>query len=823
MAIKVIRRKRIEQKLMNLFSYPLTIVHAPMGYGKTTAVVEFLKTRDVHTAYVSLSVVGDSVDAMWSHLAGGVSHYGLPLGEKLARLGFPYDDLKATKVLDLLIDYEFDKPLVMVVDDFQMLTDRRAFSLVRRIAEARVEKLHFVIITRELARLGAAGLYQKQLCFTLTEKSLKFTREEMVQYFELMGCPVTQSQLDKAVAYTDGWISMVFIFLKGLQRGLPIGYNSTVDDIIEQNLFVDLEEEQKDALLRLSFLETFTLPMAAYILSGPNAVQVLETLVSKNTFLYYDELNNCYRIRTILQDYLAERARFMRLDFTPYYRRAGEWFLKEERYASAFDLLYRAGESERILQELNRENTSDIHFRQFHQIHQIFDGLDETYCLKYPLAYLKYFRIVALSEEASALRKAREGLRRIEAYVENADFDEEYRRFLMGEINVVWSLVVYNDLEQTIVYYQRAADCFCGGCSCIVTRKKEFTYGSPHFLYNYFREAGGLKALTQFVVTNAAVLTASTDGCGIGCDSVALAEYALETGDFDAVELHAYKALYKAKSAGQTSLMICAKFTLARLCILQGNYNECASIVESLRKEVLAEDNPVLNTTFDLVMAYLDLCMGKLDTVAEWIRNGDETQGSFMRQGKSFYYLVHGKALMLAGDAIRLDALCDTFPTLVGQFHNQWGLVVNQIYTAAVACKLRGRAAGVTELDKALRTGEKDGLVMPFVENAGQLMEMLKVLDRQYTGSREYFTRVMTECQHYHMKLDQLRDEPALLTRREKEILVLLEEGYKHEEIGKRLFISVTTVRYHIKNIYQKLEVNNKVLAIRKARDEGLI
>ena len=269
--------------------------------------------------------------------------------------------------------------------------------------------------------------------------------------------------------------------------------------------------------------------------------------------------------------------------------------------------------------------------------------------------------------------------------------------------------------------------------------------------------------------------------------------------------------------------MICAKFTLARLCILQGNYNECASIVESLRKEVLAEDNPVLNTTFDLVMAYLDLCMGKLDTVAEWIRNGDETQGSFMRQGKSFYYLVHGKALMLAGDAIRLDALCDTFPTLVGQFHNQWGLVVNQIYTAAVACKLRGRAAGVTELDKALRTGEKDGLVMPFVENAGQLMEMLKVLDRQYTGSREYFTRVMTECQHYHMKLDQLRDEPALLTRREKEILVLLEEGYKHEEIGKRLFISVTTVRYHIKNIYQKLEVNNKVLAIRKARDEGLI
>lgn len=821
--IKIITRKRIDQKLTNVFAYPLTIVHAPMGYGKTTAVAEFLKTRDVHMAWVPMSVLGDSVDAMWTRLSEELERQGMPLGARLHKLGFPYDDLKASKVLDLLIDYEYEKPAVLVLDDFQLVTERRAFSLIRQIAEARIAHLHFVIVTRELARLGAAGLYQKQLCFTLTEKSLKFTREEIGQYFEMMDCSIDEDQLDKVAAYTDGWISMVYIFLKGLQRGLPIGRNSTIDDIIEQNLYQDLEEEQKTALLTISFLGAFTLPMAVYVLNRDDGAQVLEALVRKNTFLVYDELNNSYRIRNLLLEYLVEKARFQNIDFRELYKRAGEWYLREKRYMNAFEFLNKAGEADIILGELNRENTPDIHFRQFDQINRIFDGLDEAYCLKYPLAFLQYFRIVALSEEPASLRRAREGLRRIEAYVHNAAIDEEYRRFLLGEIHVVWSFVVFNDLEQMIAHNTKAAEYFSGGCSCIVTRKKEFTFGSPHLLYCYYREEGGLRTAMECLTQNAPVLTGSIDGCGTGCDSVALAEYALETGDFEQVELHAYKALYKAKSAGQTCLMICAKFVLARLSIYQGNHDEGATILESLRKEVLAENNPVLNTTFDLVLAYVELCLGKLDTVPAWIRDGDESAASFMKQGKSFYDLVHGKAVLLAGDLIRLDALCETFPDRVRRYHNQWGIVVNQIYAAIAAAQLRGRAAGICELEKALRMGQQDELVMPFAENAGQLLEMLKMLDRQYTGDRAYFSRVLSCCLSYHARLDQLHGQQMLLTRRETEILTLLEQGFKHEEIGKRLFISVTTVRYHIKNVYQKLEVNNKVLAIRKARDEGLI
>lgn len=54
------------------------------------------------------------------------------------------------------------------------------------------------------------------------------------------------------------------------------------------------------------------------------------------------------------------------------------------------------------------------------------------------------------------------------------------------------------------------------------------------------------------------------------------------------------------------------------------------------------------------------------------------------------------------------------------------------------------------------------------------------------------------------------------LTKRECEILELLDKGKKYKEIAEELFISIDTVRTHIRNIYIKLEVNNKTSAINK-------
>ena len=61
------------------------------------------------------------------------------------------------------------------------------------------------------------------------------------------------------------------------------------------------------------------------------------------------------------------------------------------------------------------------------------------------------------------------------------------------------------------------------------------------------------------------------------------------------------------------------------------------------------------------------------------------------------------------------------------------------------------------------------------------------------------------------------------LSTREKEVLTLLSEGNSYDFIAKKLFISRNTIKFHLKNIYIKLQVNSNIEAVQKANKENLL
>ena len=62
-----------------------------------------------------------------------------------------------------------------------------------------------------------------------------------------------------------------------------------------------------------------------------------------------------------------------------------------------------------------------------------------------------------------------------------------------------------------------------------------------------------------------------------------------------------------------------------------------------------------------------------------------------------------------------------------------------------------------------------------------------------------------------------------LLTRREKEILLLIADGLTNNEIGKKIFLSPHTIDSHRKNLFIKFDVNNVALLVKKASQAGLL
>ena len=82
-----------------------------------------------------------------------------------------------------------------------------------------------------------------------------------------------------------------------------------------------------------------------------------------------------------------------------------------------------------------------------------------------------------------------------------------------------------------------------------------------------------------------------------------------------------------------------------------------------------------------------------------------------------------------------------------------------------------------------------------------------------------------------HTMTVTIQKEPAgntqllaeLLSEREIEVLRLMAEGYKYQEIAESLFVSINTVRHHTRHVYGKLNVNNRTQAIGKAKELNLL
>jgi ATP/maltotriose-dependent transcriptional regulator MalT len=105
------------------------------------------------------------------------------------------------------------------------------------------------------------------------------------------------------------------------------------------------------------------------------------------------------------------------------------------------------------------------------------------------------------------------------------------------------------------------------------------------------------------------------------------------------------------------------------------------------------------------------------------------------------------------------------------------------------------------------------------------MMALLQRIPEEGEKLREYTDRLLAAFDEQGIQPSPSSPQPLIdpLTERELEVLALIAAGLMNKEIAEQLVISLNTVLYHNKNIYSKLGVRKRALAIAKARELNLI
>jgi NarL family two-component system response regulator LiaR len=127
----------------------------------------------------------------------------------------------------------------------------------------------------------------------------------------------------------------------------------------------------------------------------------------------------------------------------------------------------------------------------------------------------------------------------------------------------------------------------------------------------------------------------------------------------------------------------------------------------------------------------------------------------------------------------------------------------------------------------ALTSFQEDELVQNAMKAGaiGYLMKNVTVRELE-TAIRAALDGKMTlspEAVQALVRATQQASETEALTEREREILKLMVEGLNNSEIAERIFVSLSTVKYHVSNILVKLGVENRVAAVTTALQKKLV
>lgn len=677
-----------------------------------------------------------------------------------------------------------------------------------------------------MPELNIDDLMLKKYCYTISSNLFEMTVDEIKDFFRLSSHNIADEVAKQVYDISEGWVSAVYLIMQEYaETGKIIKAGQSIERLIETAVMKRYTEEEVLLLKSLCILDSFTPQQAVYVTGRQDAEQSLRKISYGNSFIRYDKQEDVYRIHNVFNGYLKKtlEAPQSEIDVKDLYRKSGIWCINNDSILTGLKYLIKANQYDLILKEFEKSDSITLVMDSSSKyILEIFEQIPEEARRRHPIGYLAYVGFYVTNVDKKVGSNL---LTELESYYQSDNsISSDMQQRISGEIELIKAYISFNDaslMREKLI----KAHTMLNGISYIANKNKIITFGSPHSLYLYYREAGNLLKTKECVQDMFQYYTEMAGGCGRGFDDLLQGEFFLETGELSKAELYARKAAYKAKTLNQVSVLICSIFTIARSFAAQGKFDKALDIMTDLRSEVEAKSCPILNSAYDVCVSYISGIVGNDSSFSEWLGVGDLEQSEILYKGMGFNYIAYGKHLLFKKDFIELEIVCEQMHQVFSVFSNMIGYL-HMYILSAIACRhIHGMNEAKKALLSAVNIGKRDGIILLFAEYGLYILDIIRELQRE-NNQDEYLNTLADKASEYAARLEAIKENgknASSLTKREKEILCLVTEGRSNREIAAEFYIAEVTVRKNITSIYRKLNVTGRASAVKKAFETKIL
>jgi len=666
---------------------------------------------------------------------------------------------------------------------------------------------------------------------------LKPSNEDVYHYFQKKGIELSKEDLLKIEKDFHN-MPLCLYMLENLLRNSQGKYSHLIKEQCVRDLYAYFDVtffhsftlEEQDALLKLSCFELISKKLAQFILKIPDEkiAALFHSFLSKGS-VFKPAGEGEWQFYSLFKGFLR-RAVNQYLDLEEalnLYSLAMDYFQGQEDYFSALRFASLLGNWEQMAIFLNQILQKQVEYDTFLLLEEYFLQLSIVYLKRYP----RLLAAVAVLESINGdLEKSAEYRRKLMVAInECPDEDKkvEMMRSLLSMELAIPGPVTPEELKANLEYahylQDRGIHMIENGlkpsCASILHGDKDWTIlfeNGVHLFESIIKQYS--EPMTMLFGNSKSTMLYFT-----------FAEVYYEYNQLDEALKLVSRSLDEARIHEDQRMLQLCNMKLVDIMMVKNQLDSAEIFLvrqlgESLEGDKLCQNNFMAHSVL------LDLLKGDAEKVSIWMEKRAPDESSRFRSICYYQYLIKIKVYIWQEQYVLarliLQSLLD-FSENYGMYY--LGIQVRVL--KAVLDYREEKEEWEQTLLEALQRGKSCYFIRVFADEGAAVYEMLQKLVQKIKdtdlGKDRYLKEVLyaTRAQmllypNYLRKRKEVN--PKIFSCYEKDVMRLLSLGEKNSEIAQMLDVSENTVKYHLKNIYQKLGVKNRVQAIKLISDMNL-